>query len=93
MLINETIFYFGVGIIILIYLIFVYSTIKNDEIPIEDEVNLNEQKKFIILSLIFLIGAIIVWRIVFLTIFYGSVAFYYKYTQTMLQIQKILNNG
>ena len=90
-MINENIFYFGVVIIILIFIFFIYSTIKADEVPIDYEINLNEHKKLIILSIILLIGAIIVWRIVFLTIFYGSVAFYYKYTDTMLQIQKILN--
>ena len=90
-MINEIIFYFGIVIIILIFIFFIYSTIKNDEIPIEEEINLDKHKNFIILSIILLIGAIIVWRIVFLTIFYGSVAFYYKYTDTMLQIQKILN--
>ena len=88
---NEIIFYFGIIIIILVFNFFIYSTIKNDEITIETDLNLNEHKKFIIISIILLIGAIVVWRIVFLTIFYGSASFYYKYTETMLQIKKILN--
>lgn len=86
---DKIIFYIGTLIIILIFIFFVYSVIKNDETIAEDRFNLNEHKIFIILSIILLIGAIIAWRILFLTIFYGSVSF--KHNQNTIQIQKILN--
>ena len=87
---NAIIFYLGTLIIILIFISFVYSVIKNDETIAEDRFNLNEHKKFIILSIILLIGAIIAWRILFLTIFYGSVSFENN-TQQILQIQNTIN--
>ena len=87
---NEIVFYFGIAIIILFFGFFVYFTIKNDEISITDEIDLNEHKKFIIISILLLIGAIIVWRIVFL-IFYDSINFYYKEIKSIFQIQKMLN--
>ncbi len=84
---NNIIFYFGIIIIILVFAILIYSSIKTDESVIEDEMDLNRDKTFIILNIFLLIGAIIVWRIIFLIIFYGSVTISQHYDLS----QKILN--
>jgi len=65
--VNDIIFYFGIIIIIGIFIWFLFIKFKN-----EDEINLKEHFWIIILYILLIVAAIITWRIIYLIIISNS---------------------
>jgi len=87
---SEAVFYAGAFIILFATLWFVYDEIKEDE-GILTEVLWEENKNFIIISIIIMVAAIFIWRVIYLFILDHLEFFKSQYHQTIQTIQKIIN--
>ena len=87
---NDIIFYSGAIIIIFGFGWFVYDEIKEDE-GVLTEILWEENKGFIIISIILMVMAIIIWREIYLFILNHIEFFKKQYINQIKTIQKIIN--
>ena len=87
---NDALFFAGAVIIIFGFSWFVYDEIKEDE-GLLTEILWEENKGFIIISIILMVIAIIIWREIYLFIINHIEFFKKQYINYIKTIQKIIN--
>ena len=87
---SEAIFYAGAIIIIFGFSWFVFDEIKEDE-GVYTEILWEENKRFIIVSIILMVIAIILWRELYVFIIDHLEFIKNQYNQTIKSIEKIIN--